>query len=120
MGHYIEALGHSRHHFWGEYAITIGLYFQTKVDRDLVAKTVLTEWENHDSPALRKEGIFGLVKFLSGDSVDPEVKKISEYTKTPERIQSLKYSVDVGEPFDVLIPVPFHAVAEAYGQQKLF
>ena len=52
MGHYIEALGHSRHHFWGEYAITIGLYFQTKVDRDLVAKTVLTEWENHDSPAL--------------------------------------------------------------------
>lgn len=92
----VKARGQLRHCFWGEYAATIALVFESKEDRDAAQKILSTHWEDPDNPRA--------LTFHGGNPELEEVlKELESFGADRDDITSLKISVDYGLPFDVTI-----------------
>jgi hypothetical protein len=95
----VHADGILHHHFWGEYCASIGLEFESP-EAAADALTVLGEpWKVGEKyPNV-------LVCHPDSKGVSAIKKQLAQYGADPDKIDSLKYSVDRGEPFEITIHI---------------
>lgn len=110
----MKAKGQLKHHFWGDYACTIVLYFERDVPLDAVRTLLGDGWE-----AGRSEAFQGLRGHGGSAWLDGVKAKLGAWGADVRAIDSCAKSIDYGEPFECEVPIPFHALAEHAGQGRL-
>jgi hypothetical protein len=94
-----RARGMLAHHFWGEYHATIALVFQEARGASLALPKLGAGWRASTKNA------DVLVWGGTGEAFKACVDVLASFGADREKVQSLRYSVDHGEWFDVAIPV---------------
>lgn len=91
----MKANGQLKHHFWGEYAATIVLVFDS-IDSANLAKTgAFSNWDLIEKDVLKFHG--------SGDALSIEEEKLITHGADPQKLRSLAKSIDYGEPFTITL-----------------
>ena len=93
--------GQLRHRFWGDYSAVIAIGFSSEEDALLALPTLKVGWSISESDAKY------LVWIGDSESLDLQKKNLASFGADESKIDSLKYSVDYGEKFNVTIPVTF-------------
>ena len=97
--------GLARHHFWGDYAQSIALRFPNPACASLAAERL-----NQAIPEAKarwripEKAPFCVSVFASGADLDAITATLAFFGADLGKVQSLRFSVDVGEPFTVEIP----------------
>ena len=101
----LKAQGQARHHFWGEYAQSIALRFASpevaSKARERLNSTLpetKAKWNIPDKVP------FCLSVFASGADLDAITASLASFGADLDKVQSLRFSVDCGEPFEIEIP----------------
>jgi len=94
----IRAKGQLRHHFWGVYHATIVVVFDNENDAGMALPKLGEDWKPHPSEpkALSWHG--------NDDAYVAVETKLMSFGADKNKIASLKFSVDVGEKFEIAIP----------------
>jgi hypothetical protein len=92
--------GQLQHHFWGSYAATIGIAFDSDADATDAQKLL---------PDFKQRGK-ALVWHGNGPDVDRIEALLVSFGADPDKIGSIAKSIDYGEPFTVTMPV--HRVSQ--------
>jgi hypothetical protein len=94
----VKATGQLRHHFWGEYLATIYLHFSDKDCAADALNVLKGAWE----PSVQNN-----ILIWEGNSKELEACKdqLEKYGADKKKIDSVQFSIDHGEKFEVVIPV---------------
>jgi len=95
----VHAEGRLRHRFWGEYSAVIALKFSSVEAANDALVTLKEPWH------IGEKNKDVLVWTGNSDELSALKDKFTAYCNEVEKIDSCKYSVDYGEPFEVDVPV---------------
>ncbi len=94
----VNGTGQLRHRFWGDYSAVIGIVFDNAADANLALPKLGADWSSNNETVI-----------WSGNSEQLKIQKknLASFGADEDKIDSIKYSVDYGEPFNIKIPVDF-------------
>lgn len=95
----VKAKGRLRHRFFGEYSAVVGLEFADGASARDAARTLGWPWTVGTS----SDRV--LVAVFDAAALDAAKKRLGAFGADVKKIDSLRKSVDYGEPFEVVIPV---------------
>lgn len=95
---FVQGEGLLQHHFWGSYAASIAIVFATPAEAHDALATLGGSWK------LGQRSGRAVVWHGAAADADATVKRLVDYGADPEKITSVKKSIDHGEPFHVVIP----------------
>lgn len=107
----VIAKGQLKHHFWGTYCATIGLWFATPA---LAAEAVAQLAPFHVSEAEPQVLVF----HGSGDALKQAEAVLREHGADMKKVTSLRKSIDHGEPFTITVTLGH--TDDGSVQQELF
>jgi|SRR5262245_5997885 len=92
------AQGILKHHFWGTYHATIGLKFADRNHAAIVHDRYLTADRGWVMTELNR--VYGVLRFHgTGEGLKQAERDLVSAGADPNKLGSLRFSVDVGEPF---------------------
>jgi len=101
----LKAEGQAKHHFWGEYCQTIALRFASPETaskaRDVLNAAIPQAKARWNIP---EKVPFCLSVFASGADLDAITETLVSFGADPGKLNSLRFSIDYGEPFAIEIP----------------
>lgn len=96
----LRGSGRLRHRFWGEYSAVLAIAFPDEATARLAVSRLNTDslqWEQIDR---------GVRIVVDSDQLETVKAHLSTFGADTRAIDSLRFSVDHGEPWTVEIPVP--------------
>lgn len=93
----LPARGLLKHHFWGSYSATIGLWFDTVGDATVAASLLGAGWEHSKKDPLLVVGSF------DGDLLTAAESRLAAYGADRAKMTSIATSIDHGEVFDLVV-----------------
>lgn len=100
MSKTIKAKGCARHHFWGEYYMSIALCPERPEDAPTLVGVLGAPWQLH---ALGGAAIASAVP--SGPVLDAVLATLARYGADIDAVQSVAHSIDHGDPFSIAVDV---------------
>lgn len=108
----MQAKGRLRHRFWGDYSAVIALTFNSASDAERALK-ILTDFKVHP------EYPDSLVWTGNSEQLEQIKTVLGEHGADVQKIDSLKYSIDYGEPFEIdVLPPADYTNLELFPQEN--
>lgn len=110
----MRAKGQLKHHFWGTYAASVWLVFESATEAAVALAGPFAAWKaNPKHP--------DTIGFHGSDpQLQAQLNILAAHGADLKRVSSLAKSIDYGEPFEVDITGCELALREADGQAPLF